>query len=459
MMALSEVARRAAGSLHGADTLIHAVSTDTRRLGAGDLFVALRGERYDGHDYLDRAAAAGAAGALVSRLSAAALPQVQVDDTLRALQRLAADWRAGLDLPLVAVTGSNGKTTVKQMLSAVLAGQGPVLATEGNLNNHIGVPLTLLRLRPEHRFAVVEMGANHGGEIALLARLAQPRVGVVTNAGDAHLEGFGSRDGVARAKGELFEALGAHGVAVINADDVYAGLWQQLAGAASRISFGLGATADVTAAGIYGLPVQAPQRTAFELRAVGHRTPVELPLPGTHNVTNALAAAAAALALGMDVDDIARGLSDVQPAVGRLTWRAGPYGSRLLDDSYNANPDSLEAGLALLAQAGARRWLVLGDMAELGARAEELHLQAGHAARRHGVERVYALGRHARFTVTGFGGAARAYDDAARLVADLRSEIEADVVLLVKGSRASQMERVVEALAATQAGTDSGGAH
>lgn len=446
METLAQAALRLDAELIGADAPFARVLTDTRQLRAGDLYVALQGERFDGHEFLPQAQAAGAVGALVSRRIDHALPQLLVGDTLTALQLYGASWRADFDLPVVAVTGSNGKTTTKQMLAAIFAARGPVLATQGNLNNHIGVPLTLLSLRAEHRTAVIEMGANHPGEIALLARLARPQIGVVTQAGDAHLEGFGSREGVARAKGELFAALGAGGIAVINADDAYAPLWREMAGAAAVLNFGFHEDADVRAAQIQPWPPQAPTAMRFELQTPEGRSTVELPLPGRHNVANALAAAACGVALGLAAGEIAQGLSRMQLPQGRVNWKRTPAGARVIDDSYNANPTSLRAGLELLAQQKGERWAVLGGMAELGPTAPTLHEEAGRAARTLGIERLYALGPMAKHYAAGYGYGTRSFEDLEALLAELERDTRADVTLLVKGSRSARMERVVAAL-------------
>lgn len=452
MEKLSDVARRLGATLHGHDAAFARVVTDTRKLQAGDLFVALKGEHFDGHDYVQRAAALGAAGALVEHLVEGGGAQVVVGgDTLAALQRYATSWRGGFGIPVVAVTGSSGKTTTKQILAAVFAARGPVLATEGNLNNHIGVPLTLLRLRAEHRTAVIEMGASAGGEIALLAALARPDVGIVTQAGDAHLEGFGSREGVARGKGELFAALSSPGVAVINADDVYAPLWRELARRASVLSFGLGEAADVRAERIVGVPEQAPEAMAFRLVTPQGAVHAQLPLPGRHNVMNALAAAAAGIALGLTPEQIAAGLASVAPVAGRLAWLTTREGARLLDDSYNANPTSLRAALELLAGLPGERRLVLGEMRELGAEAEALHEEAGRAARALGIERLYTLGPLARHAADGFGARAQAFDNADLLIEALREDLGPQVTVLVKGSRGARMERVVTALTGPRA--------
>ncbi|MGH8455573.1 MAG: UDP-N-acetylmuramoyl-tripeptide--D-alanyl-D-alanine ligase [Stenotrophobium sp.] len=446
METLAAAARRINKNLHGSDAAFARVTTDTRKLMPGDLFVALKGENFDAHEFVRRAGSLGAVGALVSRRVECELPQIVVDDTLTALQAYAASWRGDFDLPVVAVTGSNGKTTTKQMLSAIFAMRGPVLVTAGNLNNHIGVPLTLLSLRREHRTAVIEMGANHPGEIALLTRLAGPDIGVVTQAGDAHLEGFGSREGVARAKGELFAGLRKSGIAVINADDAYAPLWRELAAGASILSFGFGEHADVRALHVQADTQGGSAETHFELLAPEGRHSVSLPLPGRHNVANALAAAACAVALGMDLRDIAAGLARTESAQGRVNWKTTPQGARLLDDSYNANPSSLRAGMELLAALPGERWLVLGGMAELGADAARLHFEAGKAARELGLNRLYALGALAGETAKGFGTGARTFENHEALADAVRHDLNKNVALLVKGSRSSRMERVVAAL-------------
>ena len=446
MERMSDLARRLEAPLHGADARYTRVTTDTRQLAPGDLFVALRGENFDGHAFLNEACRAGAAGALVTEPQPVSLPQVVVNDTLRGLQDYAQSWRGDFHIPVVGVTGSNGKTTVKQMLSAILARRGPVLATAGNLNNHIGVPLTLLSLRAEHKAAVIEMGANHLGEIARLAELARPDVGMVNNAGDAHLEGFGSREGVARAKGEMFTALGDRGVAVINADDEYAPLWREMAGGADIITFGLSEDADVQAVHPRAEPPEAPAAMDFTLRTPEGRQGIRLPLPGLHNVRNALAAAACAIAIGLDARDIAAGLLNVKPAPGRLSWRKTTNGARLLDDTYNANPSSLRAGLELLTSVKARHWLVLGNMGELGRGAEQMHFAAGEEARALGVERLYTAGELAREAARGFGDGAVHFDDLGALIAEVRERLSPGVAVLVKGSRSARMERVVAAL-------------
>jgi len=441
MELLSAAARRLNIELHGADARYLRVVTDTRAVQPGDLFVALKGDRFDAHDFVAEAAAKGAVGAIVSRPVEAAIAQLVVADTLLGLQQLAQSWRADFDLPLIGITGSNGKTTTKQLLAAVFAARGPVLATEGNLNNHIGVPLTLLKLRAEHRTAVVEMGASSAGEIALLARLARPGVGVVTQAGDAHLEGFGSREGVAHAKGELFEAL-QNGIAIINADDAYAGLWEKLAGDNRIVSFGFAAQAAVRAEDL----LSTAEGNRFTLLVPDGRATVHLPLPGRHNIANALAAAAAGHALGLSVSVIAGGLQNVERPKGRVVIHTTPGGARLIDDSYNANPTSLAAAMALLAKEPGHRVLVLGDMAELGPTAAELHARAGIEAKALGLNALLTLGPLSANAATAFGIGGRAFNTLDELIETLRAQLKGATTVLVKGSRSARMERVVAAL-------------
>lgn len=427
--------------LSGADAPVLRVATDSRELRAGDLFVALRGERFDGHDYAAEAAARGAAGIVVERALDLPIPQLKVRDSLAALQDMARAWRGRFAMPVVAVTGSNGKTTTKQLLAAVFAGRGDVLATRGNLNNHIGLPLTLLEMREVHRTAVIEMGANHPGEIALLTGIARPEVGVITQAGDAHLEGFGSREGVARAKGELFAGLPVEGIAAINADDEFAPLWRGLA-RGRQISFGIEHAADVRATAI----IAEPDASRFRLDVPGTAADVRLPLPGRHNVMNALAAAACAVALGLDAAAIAGGLARVRAAQGRVAWKTTSRGARLIDDSYNANPTSMRAGLELLAQQPGRRWAVLGGMAELGPQAAALHEACGRTARGLGIDRLLLLGPAGEHYARGYGAGAERFEALDELVKEITSDAGTDLTMLIKGSRSARMERVVAAL-------------
>jgi len=446
---LSDVAAATGGRLEGEDAAFAGVSIDSRTLEPGELFVALGGERFDGHGFLADARERGAAGALVSRPDGRPLPQVVVPDTQAALGALAAAWRARNPALVLGVGGSNGKTTTKELLAAILAGCGPTLATRGNLNNHIGVPLTLLRLEPAHRYAVVEMGANHPGEIAALARLARPAIALVTNAGDEHLEGFGDLEGVAHAEGEMFAALAADGTAVINADDPFCGLWCTMAPRGARIlRFGIDAAADVRALSIAGRIESGGFTTAFLLAVDGEQARVRLPLAGRHNVSNALGAAAAAHAAGVSLPAIVAGLERMRPVSGRLQLKAGLHGSWLIDDSYNANPSSVRAGIDVFCALPGEHWLVLGEMAELGDETVASHAGVGDYARRAGITRLFAMGAASRHAVDAFGARASWYEDAARLGDAVAASLEPGVTTLVKGSRVNRLERVVERLAA-----------
>ncbi len=440
-LSLSQAAQVLGAFQRGNDVTFHGVSTDTRTLSEGNLFVALQGPNFDGHDYLQQAQGCGAAAAVVRQAPDLDLPVLEVPDTRIALGQLAAWWRSRFSTPCIGITGSNGKTSVKEMVASILSGCGETLVTRSNLNNDIGVPLTLFRLGSEHRYAVIEMGANHAGEIAYLTGLAQPQVGVVNNAGPAHLEGFGDLAGVAEAKGELFSSMHADSVCVINADDQFAMRWRELAGARPVMSFGLEAPADVSAdwrGDINGSDIElcTPAGTAN----------VHLALPGRHNVMNALAATAAALALNVPLQAIVTGLASVQPVHGRWETCSGVNGMQLIDDTYNANPGSLHAALQLLSGAGAETWLVLGDMGELGASAAALHREVGAAAAQLGVRRLFALGTLAEHAAQQFGTGAEVCSDMDDLISRLRNAAQPDVVMLVKGSRSMRMERVIEAL-------------
>ena len=465
MMYLSRAATILNGQLLGRDVLFNGISTDSRTLAAGDLFIALQGDHFDGAGFVSTAAQAGAVAALVNvssyqmaannaraddsaSLVQSTIPLLLVNDTKLALGGLAAHWRAQFPLPLVAVTGSNGKTTVKEMLASILrvatnsataSSTDAVLATHGNLNNDIGMPLTLLKLRAKHRYAVIEMGMNHTGEIDYLSRIARPDVAVVNNAGSAHLAGLGSIAAVARAKGEIFAGLSVQGTAVINADDQYASLWRELVGDKKIIDFALDRPAAVTAQWQmleYGanMDVRGPQGN-FSVR---------LQVPGAHNVRNALAAIAAAVALNIANADIAAGLKNFLGVAGRMQRHVTAHGAQLIDDSYNANPASLRAALRVLTQATGKKILVLGDMGELGAEAAELHGQLGAEARELGIDELLALGELTRHTVREFGAGAQHFTSMEDLLAALDKKLHANTTLLIKGSRFMRMERVVK---------------
>jgi len=446
---LQTLAQVTGGAQHGPNASFGVVTTDSRTLEPGSLYVALRGERFDGHQFVPEVQAKGAAGALVARAASIELPQVVVPDVLAGLTTFAAAWRSHFAGTVVGITGSNGKTTVKEMTGAILARAGACLVTRGNLNNHIGVPLTLCRLEASHRYAVIEMGANHLGEIAHLASVSQPDVGLVINAGPAHLEGFGGIDGVAKGKGEMFAGLGAHQTAVINADDRFATYWHGVARAAGRVvTFGMRERADFTAVNVRERTAGSGPALEFELVCPLGRRHVPLALAGEHNVMNALAAAAAAYAAGASLDAVSEGLAGMRAVAGRLEFKTLGDGGRLIDDSYNANPASVRAGLRALAALPGEHWLVLGEMRELGEESARLHAEIGEFARECGVQRLYAVGDDARHAVETFGAGATWFAVVEDLIESLRGEVRPGVTVLVKGSRSNRLERVAIALGA-----------
>jgi len=464
MMRLSQAALATGGKLIGSDVLFNAVSTDSRSVGSGDLFIALQGERFDGSAFVAGALHSGAVGAMVEENSGFRIqdqekasdtdstqPRISnpessillVKDTRLALGQLAAYWRAQFNIPVVAVTGSNGKTTVKEMLAAILRQAteraDAVLATEGNLNNDIGMPLTLLKLRDTHRYAVIEMGMNHSGEIDYLTRLARPDVAIVNNASGAHLEGLGSLQDVARAKGEIFAGLADNGIAVINADDDYASMWLDLTANQQTIQFGLEYAVEIHAQWQVqgygaGIEVDTPQGSFS----------ANLQVPGVHNVRNALAATAAAVALHIVLADIASGLESFSGMGGRLQRKSAMHGAMLIDDSYNANPASLRSAIRVLMQAEGKKILVMGDMGELGNEAAQLHGEMGAEARAMGVDELLALGELSNNAVREFGTGARHFATLESLLSALDLDMDAHSTVLVKGSRYMKMERVVQ---------------
>lgn len=430
------------GMLRGDDHGFAGVSTDTRTLRDGELFFALQGPNFNGRDYLTTAKANGAAGAVVSAFVDEEISQIKVDDTRKALGRFGAMWRQQHDVTVIGITGSNGKTTLKELIRACLSQQAPTLATQGNLNNDIGMPMMLARIDDRHRFAVFEMGANHAGEIAYLAALASPDVVVITNAAAAHLEGFGSVEGVAHAKGEILQNARRPRAAVLNADDEYFEYWASLVEDVSTVSFGLSASADVYADEI----VTDIEQSTFHLHLPTADVTVCLPLAGIHNVRNACAAAAAAHTLGIDAQQIKTAFESVSPVAGRLQPLGAVSGATIFDDSYNANPLSVIAAAEFLSHLSGESWLVLGDMKELGDNAAALHREVGEAARACGVDRLFALGDLSRNTVEGFGEHASWYGSIDALVDELSDTLSDSVNVLVKGSRSMRMERVVDAL-------------
>ena len=456
MMLLSTAAKVLGGKLIGADVEFSAVSTDSRAISAGDLFIALQGEHFDGSQFITLSAEKGAVAALVNAESyhgeAVPCSLLLVKDTRLALGKLAGYWRDQFKIPVVGITGSNGKTTVKEMLTAVLreatGSNEAVLATQGNFNNDIGMPLTLLKLGAQHRYAVIEMGMNHAGEIDYLTRLARPDVAIINNAGSAHMANLGSLQAIAETKGEIFSGLTKQGVAIINADENFAPLWRKLAAGYTTIEFAVDAAAAVKAEW---------QEGEFESHIAVH-TPqgdfkVMLHVPGIHNVRNALAATAAALALKVEPAVIAAGLENFSGVAGRLQRKQALSGATVIDDSYNANPASLRAAIKVLCHAAGKKILVLGDMGELGIEAATLHAELGAEAKQLGVNQLFALGELSSFAVKEFGAGAQHFQRIEELLAALDAELKKesaelrkDSTVLVKGSRFMRMERVVKYL-------------
>ncbi len=450
-MMLSACAAIVQGKLIGKDVALTGVSIDARVIKPNQLYIAIKGHNFDGNDFVEQAEKAGAIAAIVHEGVSTLLPHIVVEDTRVALARLAGAWRVSLSenensLSIVGVTGSNGKTTAKEMVAAILGVKDAVLFTQGNLNNDIGVPLTLFRLTEQDRYAVIEMGANHIGEIAYTSHFAKADVVIITNAGAAHLEGFGSLEGVAKAKGEIVETLGEDGVAVLNRDDGYFNYWKSVAGNRKIISFGLSEEADVTAKVTkIGIKNNSFVST-FDLFTAQGTAEVNLKLAGQHNVLNALAAAAATLALGIDLAQVKAGLEGIKPVVGRMQPLVGRLGSTVIDDTYNANSDSLKVGLDVLSQLEGRHWLVLGAFGELGPQSAKIHKGIAEVIKSSGVNRLFAVGADTKNTVQAFGLGATFYEKQEDLIAELKQEIRGDEVILIKGSRAQRMENVAAAL-------------
>ena len=443
---LQQTAKAVNGDYQGENIVFKGCSTDSRNLQGGELFVALKGERFDAHDFIDQVLEQGASAVLVEHINNTEMPAVIVKDTRLAMGDLAKAWRNEFTLPVVAITGSNGKTTVKEMVAAILAQGVEVLVTKGNLNNDIGVPLTLFNLDVEHEYAVIEMGANHAGEIDYLSGLAQPQVAVITQCAPAHLEGFGSIQGVAEAKSEIFNGLSEDGVAIINADDDYADYWRERSANNKQISFAIRKPADV-----YATEIQQRQDSIgkeFIMHYGDDRQRIRLNVAGEHNVMNALAAAACVLALGINLSQISKGLETMQGVKGRLQQKSGLNDSLIIDDTYNANPTSLKAAMEVLVSLNKESFLVLGDMGELGDDAELIHYQAGQEAKELKIQNLYTVGELSKEAIKGFNentnsASAKHFGNKAELVADLKQHLNKDSVVLVKGSRTMAMEEVV----------------
>lgn len=443
-MMMSQIAEALDATLTGQDVMMTGVSKDTRDIRVGDLYVALKGDRFDGHKFAAEASAAGAAGLLVSELQAEKnlvdIAQVQVDDTRIALGELAAYWRQRFTGKLVGITGSNGKTSVKEMCRKILidhAGSSSVLSTKGNLNNDIGLPMSLLELTEQHQFAVIEMGANHLGEIDYLTSIARPDVALVNNAGPAHLEGFGSLENIAKAKAEIYNGLSKNGIAIINQDDTFASYWKDYCSVLNTVSFSmLDESADVYAKHIDG--------NHYRVICKAGEADLRLKVPGKHNVMNALAATAVTLSLGLSLQDIVASLSEFENIQGRLTVKSSAAGYQVIDDTYNANPLSVAAAIDVLADMQGNTILVLGDMAELGEDAEKLHGEIGSKAKAAGIYALYATGKLSRNTVNEFGENGFYFENKSDLIDALREDLTASAVILIKGSRSAAMEEVVE---------------
>ena len=453
MMDLLDAANAMGGTLPGENRSFCGVSTDSRNVAAGELFIALRGEIFDGHQFVETAKARGAVAAVVAadaaeQLKALELPLIVVADTRLALGALAAAWRARFKVPVIAVTGSNGKTTTKEMIASILhAAYGDaVLATQGNFNNDIGLPLTLLKLGATHRAAIIEMGMNHPGEIAYLAGIARPTVALVTNAQRAHLEGMGSLEAIAAEKGSIYQGLGEAGVAVFSADDQWAELWRTQSASLRTLTFGLEKPAEVSGqCQLHGL------ENHLTLSVQGEQVDVALALPGLHNARNALAAASAALAAGLPLAAVRDGLLAFRGVKGRLQRRAGLNGATLLDDTYNANPDSVRAGIDVLAATIGRKLLVLGDMGEIGEMTGQFHDEIGGYAKSQGVDRLFAFGESSALAAHNFGAGGQYFKKLEDLIAAVTAELTpaaSETTVLVKGSRFMRMERVADAICA-----------
>ena len=440
-LTLSQIAEMTDGVLHGEDCIVESVSTDSRTVQSDQLFIAIAGERFDAHDFVGDIVNKAAA-AFVHKKIDCDLPQVVVGDTLQALGVFAKQWRKQFVRPVIGLTGSNGKTTVKEMLAAILGCKGEVMATFGNLNNDIGVPLSLLRLRNTDDYAVIEMGANHFGEIAYLSSLTKPNVALLNNAGAAHLEGFGDVKGVSRAKAEIFTGLADDGVAIINIDDAYADYWLSCNKERKVISFGFNDKADIKGEMLTdGLSIQIAEEVVT----------IKLALQGRHNAMNALAASAAASAVGLGLKEIKQGLESLEAVKGRLAPMNGLQGIQVIDDTYNANPDSARVAIDVLAEKSkGKRVLVLGDMGELGDNAQQLHAGIGEYAKNKGIEALYCLGTYSKQACQEFGNGGYSFDEMNPLLDQLKQEIGQSMTVLVKGSRSMKMERVVKALTDVQ---------
>jgi UDP-N-acetylmuramoyl-tripeptide--D-alanyl-D-alanine ligase len=444
-MLLKDIALAVQGELLGENLSIDGISIDTRTLVAGNLYIAIKGNHFDGHEFIETAKLAKAGGVLVEHISETDLPQIIVKDSRLALAELAGFWRKQQKAKIVGVTGSNGKTTVKEMIASILSTKGKTLYTQGNLNNNIGVPLTLLKLQESNQYAVIEMGANHPGEIAFSSQYAKPDVSVITNIGQAHIEGFGDMPGIAKTKAEILESLGDDGVAILNRDDEYYAFFKEIAGNRKLISFGLNAEADVSALRIKTVLNNQGFETNFELKVKNLSIPIKLQLAGEHNVKNALAAAAVAMQFEFEPADIKTGLEQVKAVTGRMQLLRGHKGNIVIDDTYNANPSSLQVALDILDDKN-NNWLVLGAFGELGEDSREIHQNMGKLIKSKPVQRLFATGELAKQTVEAFGNGGLYFENQDQLIIALNQAITGSETLLIKGSRSQKMENVVAAI-------------
>ena len=440
---LSAIATMARGELLGQDVTINGLSTDSRQVKADQLFVALKGEKFDGHNFIDEQLCAQASALFLQRDVDSTLPKIIVDDTLLGLSNWAQAWRNKVNPLVIGVTGSNGKTTVKQMLSSIFSRLGPTCSTQGNLNNHIGVPLTLLQLEQHDQYAVIEMGANHLGEINHLSHLVTPDIAIITNAGPAHLEGFGSIQGVAQGKGEIINGVKPNGIIVLNADDQYLTFWSAKARHLQIVTFGFSAQADIR--GDIALDGQ------LDVQSEDSQLTVKLPILGKHNACNALAVIAAAKAAGVSDQNIKLGLESMIQASSRLQIKTAIKGAQIIDDSYNANPASLSAAIEVLCAQSSDSWLVLGDMGELGTDAANIHTLMGQLAKSAGVKKLFALGQLSKYAAASFGDNGFSFTDHQTLADAVMTELHQGCCVLVKGSRAMQMEKIVNLLITNEA--------
>ena len=443
---VTSIAERLGAPVIATAERIETVCTDSRQVVPNSLYVALRGERFDGHDFIAQAGKRGAVAAVVDHTTEASVPQLCVTDTRRALGEIANMNRCAAHARLIALTGSAGKTGTKEMIAAMLATAAPTLATEGNLNNEIGVPLTLLNINAEHAFAVIEMGAAREGDIAYLCAFAEPDIALITNAMEAHLEGFGSLSTIVETKGEIYRSLSAKAIAVLNLDDRAADRWREMIGDRTLVTVSAQgrAEADVRAFGISTDPLSS----RFQLRAGEQSVDVCLPLPGRHQVANAVAAAGVAIAAGISLAAIAAALGQLHPVAGRMRPCTTAGGAFLIDDTYNANPGAMRAAIDALTQCDAERLLVVGTMAELGVNAAQLHREIGAYAQQSGIHQLFAVGAHADDYASGFGEGAETYADQTALITRLKGIDRCGIAILVKGSRSARMDRVVSAMLA-----------